>query len=244
MLLHGLPTWGYVWHPLMVLLARERRVLVPDLLGFGFSDRRDHLECGIEAQAELLDEWLGALGVEDVDVAGHDVGAGVALALALRSPRRIARLVLLDAACYDSWPIAALWMLGHPRVRRELSDAAVSRLPEVIVRRGFVRAPTNRLVEGLLAPYETEVGMGSLARGVAAMNAASTRATSRWLPEISAPTLIVWGAKDQFRNPSLARRLALDLRGAKTLLLAKAGHFVMYDRFREVVRAMRSFLPA
>jgi pimeloyl-ACP methyl ester carboxylesterase len=43
-LLHGIPTWGYLWHGLVPTLSRTHRVLVPDLVGFGYSDKGDRFE--------------------------------------------------------------------------------------------------------------------------------------------------------------------------------------------------------
>jgi pimeloyl-ACP methyl ester carboxylesterase len=47
-LLHGIPTWGYLWHRLIPRLAKTRRVLAPDLLGFGYSDKSDRFDHSID----------------------------------------------------------------------------------------------------------------------------------------------------------------------------------------------------
>ncbi|MBW3654836.1 MAG: alpha/beta fold hydrolase, partial [Gemmatimonadetes bacterium] len=81
-LIHGIPTWGFLWSGLLPRLSRSRRVLVPDLLGFGFSDKSDRFDRSIGRQADALDAWLEGLGLPTVDVVGHDIGGGVALRLA------------------------------------------------------------------------------------------------------------------------------------------------------------------
>src|SRR5690606_33172008 len=93
-LLHGIPTWGYVWHRQIPTLARFRRVLAPDLIGFGFSDRRDQFDRSIARQAEMIDQWMDILGIERAAIVAHDIGGGVALRLATLFPRRVAQLCL------------------------------------------------------------------------------------------------------------------------------------------------------
>ncbi|MFY1826587.1 alpha/beta fold hydrolase, partial [Myxococcus fulvus] len=54
-LLHGIPTWSYLWSGLARALAASHRVLVPDLLGYGFSDRRDRFDRSVTRQAEVME---------------------------------------------------------------------------------------------------------------------------------------------------------------------------------------------
>ncbi|MCA1585262.1 MAG: alpha/beta fold hydrolase [Acidobacteria bacterium] len=63
-LLHGIPTWSYLWTPVLGPLTRVARVLTPDLPGFGFSDKRDRFDRSIARQAELIDAWMDRIGVE------------------------------------------------------------------------------------------------------------------------------------------------------------------------------------
>ena len=86
-------------------LAEDFRVLVPDLVGFGFSDKRDRFDRSIGRQAQYLDSWMRAIGVERATIVGHDIGGGVALRLATLMPERVERLVVMNTVCYDSWPI-------------------------------------------------------------------------------------------------------------------------------------------
>src|SRR5262245_51996366 len=104
LLLHGIPMWGYLWHGLLPPLAASYRVLIPDLLGFGYSDKRDCFDRSIARQVEMIDAWMEEMHVERAHIIGHDIGGGVALRLATLFPHRVARLCVLDTVCYDSWP--------------------------------------------------------------------------------------------------------------------------------------------
>jgi pimeloyl-ACP methyl ester carboxylesterase len=154
-LLHGIPTWGYLWHGVMPDLAPTHRVLIPDLLGFGYSDKRDRFDRSIARQAEMIEAWMAALAVERASIVGHDIGGGVALRLATLFPQRVARLCVVNTVCYDSWPIETLLQFGHPETRRKLSaSTAMARLKQALTQ-GFAMPPADEVLDGLLAPYST-----------------------------------------------------------------------------------------
>jgi pimeloyl-ACP methyl ester carboxylesterase len=241
-LLHGMPTWGYLWHQLLPDLVASRRVLVPDLLGFGYSDKSDRFDRSIACQADAIEQWMAELGLARAAFVGHDIGGGVALRLATLSPRRVSRLVLMNTVCYDSWPIELLLQLGHPGANRKLSGRALGLLLRSALTRGFARRPDARLLEALLAPYTTEVGKLSLVRAAVALNTNLTTEIADRLGEIEAPTLILWGAEDRFQPVRFAERLAWDIRGAKLVRLEAARHFVMLDRPGDVAWHLREFL--
>jgi len=241
-LVHGMPTWGFVWEPLVSRLARDHRVLVPDLLGFGCSDRGEGFDRSIVRQAEALDAWLDGLAVDRAVVVGHEIGGGVALHLAAHFRRRVGRLVLLDSVGYDSWPSEPLRQLGHPRAWRRPSPRTVCALLRQLLRRGFARAPSRELLDGLLAPYATDVGMRSLARDAAALDPNLTLELSPLLPHLLVPSLVLWGADDPFQPLRIGERFAWDLPLAKLVVVPGARHFAMIERPDAVERALREFL--
>ena len=241
-LLHGIPTWGYLWHRSIPALSAQRRVLVPDLLGFGFSDKSDSFDRGIARQAEMIDEWMEELGIERATFVGHDIGGGVALRLATLFPERVNRLCLMNAVSYDSWPIELMLELGHAQAQRAVTaGAAVATLKQAL-RTGFADTPYDAIVDGLLAPYTTEAGKLSLVRNAAALDTNHTTEITPLLSEIEAPTLILWGEDDRFQPVKYAERLAADIPGAMLQRVSGAKHFVMLDRFEEVHRHLAGFV--
>ncbi len=57
-LIHGIPTWGYLWHRLVPVLSEQNRVIAPDLIGFGYSDKSDNFDRSIARQAEMIDALM------------------------------------------------------------------------------------------------------------------------------------------------------------------------------------------
>ena len=83
--LHGIPTWSYLYHDVIPLLESHCRVLAPDFLGHGYSDKRDQFDRSLRAQARMILSFMDALDINEATVVGHDTGGGVALIRAISS---------------------------------------------------------------------------------------------------------------------------------------------------------------
>lgn len=241
-LMHGIPTWGYLWQGLMPALARRYRVLIPDLLGFGYSDKGDRFDRSIQAQALMIERWMDELNIERATMIAHDIGGGVALRLACLGQERVSRLCLLNSVCYDSWPIEAMLQLGHPEARRKVSASSLLTLLQQALKQGCATSPDARLLEGILAPYATEVGKLSLIRNAAALNTNLTTALTPLLPGLKIPTLILWGEDDVFQPVRFGERLSRDIPNAQFVRVKNARHFVMVDQPQAVLHEVEAFL--
>lgn len=241
-LLHGIPTWGYLWQGVLAELSSDHRVLIPDMLGFGYSDTADRFDRSIARQAEAMDAWIGQLGIERAAVVAHDIGGGVALRLATLFPQRVGRLCVMNTVCYDSWPIEMMLQFGHPEAYRKMSAAAALKMLRQALTSGFAVTPADDLLDGLLVPYHTEVGKLSLIRNAAALNTNLTTEITHLLPRIDVSTLVIWGEDDTFQLVKYGERLARDIPGAGLARIANARHFVMIDQPDEVARHLKAFL--
>ncbi len=241
-LVHGIPTWGYLWHHLIPVLAKQCRVLAPDLIGFGYSDKSDRFDRSIARQAEMLDAWMEKIGVERANIVTHDIGGGVALRLATLFPHRVAKLCVMNTVCYDSWPIEAMLQLGHPETHRKLSAQAVTTMLKQALKGGFATSPDDGVLDSLLRPYTTEVGKLSLVRNAASLNTNLTTEITSLLPKVGAPTLVLWGEDDVFQLVKYGERLARDIPDSRLVRIKDARHFVMLDQPEEVARHVSAFL--
>ena len=241
-LIHGIPTWGYLWHQLIPELVKTNRVLAPDLIGFGYSDKSDRFDRSIARQAELINDWMDTIAVQRAHIVAHDIGGGVALRLATLFPKRVMSLCVMNTVCYDSWPIEAMLQFGHPETRTKLSAATAMSLLKRALKQGFASSVDDYLIEGLLAPYTTEVGKLSLIRNAAALNTNLTTEITPLLPKINVPTLVIWGEDDEFQLLKYAQRLVSDIPNAVLVRVKDARHFVMLDRPGEVAGHVSHFL--
>lgn len=103
--LHGLPTSPGLWRH-VIPLVKGARCLAWEMVGYGASIAEGRSrDISVARQADYLSEWMQAIGVEQALLVGHDLGGGVAQIAAVRHPRRVRGLLLINAIAYDSWPI-------------------------------------------------------------------------------------------------------------------------------------------
>jgi pimeloyl-ACP methyl ester carboxylesterase len=110
------------------------------------------------------------------------------------------------------------------------------------LQQGFASSPDDDLLDGLLAPYSTEVGKLSLVRNAAALNTNLTTEITSLLPKIDVRTLVIWGEEDNFQLVKYAERLVSDIPNARLVRVKNARHFVMLDRPAEVAEHVSHFL--
>jgi pimeloyl-ACP methyl ester carboxylesterase len=241
LLLHGLACCWQSWTCNLDALLASRRVVAPDLPGFGASEMPSD-RISIRGYAECVEELCSRLDFGPVAVVGHSMGGFVGAELALSHPERVDRLVLVSPA--------ALWS----ETRRARPLAAFSRLTEVggawFASRWETAARRPRLRRLVLAPmidrpqelppevcYQVMRGSGGPGFVPALQELAHYRIRDR-LPLIRAPALIVWGANDRLVSVSDADELESLIAHTEVEKFEKVGHFPMVERperFNEVV---------
>ncbi len=225
-LLHGFPTSSYLWRREIHLLGSRMRVIAPDLLGYGESDRPVAAPLTVEAQATYVGELLAGVGLEEAAVVGHDLGGGVAQLLATSG--LVTALVLLDPVAFADWPTAGLRTVqATPKERetKEMAGRLVRLAFEVgMQHHGFV---TDADLEVYVAPWLADPP--SLFRAARAMDGRGLAGVEANLSAHGIPVFVIWGEEDAFNPPSLADRLLDALPGATVALLPGCGHFVTED---------------
>jgi pimeloyl-ACP methyl ester carboxylesterase len=225
---HGVPNSGALWLP---FLERTGGV-APDLPGFGRSGKSAGFNYSIAGYGDWLEAFVDQLGLERIQLVVHDWGA-VGLELAQRRPESIERLVVIGAVPflpgYRWHPTARVWrtpLLG------ELFMGSMNRFVarRVALRLGAV--PEDKLDAWLDAVFEdfdhgTQRAILRLYRS--APPEVLARAGSR-LGEVTAPALVVWGAREPFMSTRFAHAYAEALGGpAEVDVVEGAGHWTWLD---------------
>jgi pimeloyl-ACP methyl ester carboxylesterase len=240
-LLHGIPTWSYLWRDAADALADDWRVIVPDMVGYGNSAMSDDFDRSIRAQEQAVADLLDALGLGAVSFVGHDLGGGVGLRYAVHRPDAVDRLVLSNSVAYDAWPVEPIVDIGLPSTANEKSVEEIQETLDGMFRQSLAADdPSDEFVEGMKAPWNSEAGLVSLVRSAAATN---TNHTTEIDPtEVTADTLLLWGADDQFQPIDSAERLEDDIESAEVVGVDDANHWVIQDRPERYREELRSFL--
>ncbi|QII99131.1 alpha/beta fold hydrolase [Stutzerimonas balearica] len=234
----GVTAWAN-WRGIIPQLARSRRVIAADMLGFGYSERpADGQYCQQRWVAHAIGV-LDALGIAQADIVGNSFGGGLALALAIRHPERVRRLVLMGSVGV-SFPITpgldAVW--GY-----EPSFANMRRLMDVF-------AYDRSLVTDELAElrYQASIRPGfqeSFAQMFPAPrqrwvdDLASREADIRALPH---ETLVIHGREDQVIPLAASLTLAEWIARAQLHVFGQCGHWTQIEHANRFARLVEDFL--
>lgn len=246
---HGLAGSWQNWLETIPAFTASRRVVALDLPGFG----RSQMPAGpisIQGYGRVLEGVLDGLGIERADVVGHSMGGFVSAELALQSPARIGRLVLVSAAGLTvQEPAAQRRVARMRRAERLLAfwGAWLATRSDVLA----ARRRSRRLVLGL-AMYRPDLLPGRLlaeqlrASGTPgyfdALSALSSYPIRHRLPEITAPTLILWGALDRIVPVKDAYEFSRLIPTAQRLIFEETGHMPMIERPAAFNDALERFL--
>lgn len=228
-LLHGFPELSYSWrHQLPVLAEAGYRAIAPDLRGYGDSDRPLGVDAyGVPALVGDVVGLIDALGYDRVHLVGHDWGGGLAWAAAALYPQRVRSLVIANAP----HPVASA------EARRE--DAAQRAKSWYMLLFQFVGVAESWLANddfanlremvfdnaapGTFTPADVRVYLDAFSRDgalTAALNwyranmpAAAWLREPPQLPEITTPTMVIWGEADAYLGLGLLERSIAKVRG-------------------------------
>lgn len=235
---HGIPTSSYLWRHVMRALEGKLRCLAPDLMGLGDTVVDPATtDFSMPSQAEMLEDFLDALGIGKAHVVAHDQGGAAAQILVTMREQRVDRLVLTNCVCFDNWPVPTVRNLmrfarlpGADLVSStglmELMEtrSALSRFRRGVVDRA---AFTDEAIGEYLRPLRA--GPDERARFLAFLLAGSPRHTMAIVPrlrELERPTMILWAAEDRYIPLSWGQRLYETIPGAKRFEVVEgAGHF-------------------
>lgn len=247
LLLHGLGATKVSLLVTLAALAPEYRAIAVDLPGFGDSDKPIVARYDAAFFASWMTGLLDALELERADVIGNSMGGRVALELGLSAPERIRRLVLLSPslAWLRSRPWAPLLRLVAPQLG--LIQPAPRPVVEGIVRRVIPGANSEWTAAGIdefLRSYLTPRGRAAFyaaARNIYLEDPSGPDGFWTRLPQLTAPSLFVWGKRDPVVPISFARHVREAVPQAEHLELP-CGHVPQLERPKETHAAILRFL--
>jgi pimeloyl-ACP methyl ester carboxylesterase len=234
-LLHGLGSRKEDWLPVLEPMAQKYRLLVPDQIGFGKSDK-PLLDYSIQTYVDFLNEFLRQLKVEKASLVGESLGgwiAGLYVAEIGDGAHLIPveKLVLVDA--------------GGLKQDQPLPDLNPSSLTAM---RGLMEAvfyDTSWLNEDALRKIFTDklaVKDGYTVRSILSNPSRETQRLDGRLANIKAPTLVVWGKQDKLLPITSGERYAAGIAGAKMVSFEKCGHVPAIEKTEEFLAAVMPFL--
>ena len=247
LLIHGLGTSGFLWRAVAPELAAANLTsLAVDLFGHGESDRPYDGDFGIAAQAGYVDHALTALRIPRATLVGCDLGAAVAMRLAVTRPERVERLALVSPYHPNDIPGDDVKLVQRAvrraplRQQRGVMGATPILRPLLEASVDNAEAMPERLVARYLAPYVGREGLEQLLTIVRSIR--DDDLTEEDLRAIRAPTVIVAGDRDRFLDMVTAERLAGTIPEARLERIPGAGRLIPEEATDELISLLLAFV--
>ena len=247
LLLHGEPTWAFLYRKMIPQLSRVARVVAPDYFGFGRSDKPTRLEdYSYDFHYGSIERLADALDLRDATIVVQDWGGPVGLRLAVEHPERVARLVILNTGIGAGRAPSPEWLRFREFVRRVGSDL----VPGQLVRLSCLTDPGDEVIEAYNAPFPTpESKAGVLAfpelvpTEIDHPSAAKMLEVRAGLESWERPALVLFSDSDPIFSTVAAEHLAARIPGAGPAeTIAGASHFLQEEKGEEIADRILRFL--
>jgi len=249
-MLHGNPTWSFLYRDLIQDLRGTHRCIAPDHIGCGLSDKPQDWSYQLQGHIDHVLQLIQELRVDTFSLVVHDWGGAIGMGVAEALPDKVKRLVIMNTAAFRSQripkriavcklPGIGEWIVrGFNGFAGPAAKMAVSNTMPAVVERGFLlpyddwgsRIATHRFVvdiplESKHPSYDTLV---RIEQGLAQFK--------------DRPMLLVWGQKDFCFNDHFLREWQERFPAAQSKLFPQAGHYVMEDAGAEARQTIVEFL--
>jgi pimeloyl-ACP methyl ester carboxylesterase len=224
-LLHGIGSESSEWGRVSGLLAKKRRVVTPDQIGFGQSDK-PCVRYRIGTLVSFLEGLYGELKIDRASLVGHGVSGTVAAAFALAHPELVERLVLIDAGFLYAGQDASLL---NPATREE-----ARRLVELTRHEQDALVADQVFAESMRSGLANQALIESNQRGEDLLDGK--------LSGLRHPTLIVWGREDRLTPVAIAERAHAEIAGSQVVILERCGHAPHQEQPEELAAVLDKFL--
>ncbi|MBI3596847.1 MAG: alpha/beta fold hydrolase [Nitrospirae bacterium] len=249
LLLHGNPTWSYLYRNIIKELRGEARLIVPDYPGFGFSDHPPGYGYTPAEHADWVNALIDHLKLKNIVLVVQDWGGPIGFSIATKRPKDFAGFVILNTWCWPptfdakifSWIMGSRFLGRYIAIRKNFFVNKI--VPGLIFHKEKI---TPALLKAYSDPFPTEAsrqGVWVFPREI--------RYSSDWLAEIESklhllkdrPVAMIWAKKDAgLGKRKYINRWLSHFPHAKPDELEDASHYIQEDRPDRIVEAIRDVL--
>jgi haloalkane dehalogenase len=252
LLVHGNPTWSFYWRNVVLALRDRYRLVVPDHIGCGLSDKPVDYSYRLADRIADLTRLVDQLDMTRVTLVAHDWGGAIGMGVAAQRPHRFARFVLGNTAAFRStimpWRIRACRIPVLGRLAVQGFNAFARAALRMATRHPERFTPAVRA--GFLAPYDTWQHRTAVYQFVRDIPMSPRHPSYQTLLEVEQglaqfrqhPVLLLWGMQDWCFTPAFLERFLQFLPQAEVERADDAGHYVIEDAADRVGPWIEAFL--
>jgi cis-3-alkyl-4-acyloxetan-2-one decarboxylase len=256
LLVHGNPTWSFYWRNLALGLRAKYRLIVPDHIGCGLSDKPGPKQYSYRLAQRIADlrQLVEQLDLRDVTLVAHDWGGAIGMGTAVALPERFTRIVLLNTAAYRDQHLPLRIRVCRIPLLGQLGVQGFNLFARAALRMATCKPErfTPAVRSGLLAPYDSWHHRTAIYRFVQDIplrpshpSYATLSAIEAGLPQLAdRPICLIWGLRDWCFTPHFLERFRYFFPRAEVHTFADAGHYVVEDAAERIVPILERFVEA
>jgi triacylglycerol lipase len=235
-LLHGLGGSSSNWASTIGPLSQKYRVIVPDQIGFGRSDK-PFINYRVGTLVDFLNGLYKELGIERASLVGNSLGGFTAAAFALAYPQKVDRLVLVDAAGF------AMPKETDPRTLNALNPSTREGVKQILSLIFYNKAMfANDAVVDTFYAQKIATGDGYTIQRFIDSIVHGEDVLDGKLGALKHPTLIIWGREDALTPLAMGERFKKEISNSELLIIEKCGHVPQMEKANEFNAALMKFL--
>jgi haloalkane dehalogenase len=250
-MLHGNPTWSFYYRTLIPALSQTYRIIVPDHIGCGLSDKPQNYTYTLDQHIRNLETLLGHLNLSQFSLVLHDWGGVIGMGYATRHPERISSFIIFNTAAFVLKKLPLRILVCRPRLLGAVLVRGLNAFAGLATRLAVNQPMPTSIRAGYLAPYNNWANRIAIHRFVQDIPWEDNHPTRPLFVEIDTglgqfqdyPMLIIWGAKDfVFTEKDFFAEWQRRFPQAETHVLPEAGHYVVEDAHSQILPWLQNFL--
>lgn len=248
LMLHGNPTWSFYFRNLVSHYSRSYRVIVPDHMGCGFSDKPQDYDYSLQRRIDDIEALLKFLSIDKVSLVVHDWGGAIGLGLATLTDIQVKKLVITNTAAFTSDYIP--WQINIVK-KKPLGPLMVKYLNAFCWPATFmttVKTLPSMVKKAYLMPYKAlkdRVAINQFVQDIPMNKNHKTFKTLKQiedkLNELDCDKIILWGMKDFCFNSYFLKRWKEIYPKTPVVEYENAGHYLFEDKANETLEVMDRF---
>jgi len=250
LMVHGNPTWSFYYRNLVISLRDQYRVVVPDHIGCGYSDKPQHYSYTLQQHVENLTALISKLELNNITIFMHDWGGPISMGYAVEKPENVKHLIIFNTAAFWFPEIP----LGLRMLKNSLIGSLFVRHFNLFAWSGILLASKKTMPQkvrsGYLKPYNSFKNRVAVLGFIKDIPLAENHESYPLLKDIEAKlsrlvdhkSIIIWGDKDPVFNLGFLNEWKYRFPGATVKVIEDAGHYVLEDGIDQILPIVSDFL--
>ncbi len=247
-MVHGNPTWSFYYRNLGLVFKKNYRVIIPDHMGMGLSDKPKNYDFTIKNHMDNLGKLLDSLNLPPFHLVVHDWGGPIGLSYAVAHPEKIKSLTILNTAGFNSKEIPFSIRLCKTPLLGKLIIQGFNGFAYPATFMATNKGLSKDIKAGFLEPYRKLFSRKAQWKFVQEIPLSPSHPNFKLidqieknLDKIKCKKLILWGEKDFCFNMSFLSRWKKIYPQARVITYPEAGHYVLEDALWDIVPQLQSF---